>query len=167
MPQLSDLIHFSDKEHPSLDATVVIDVPVKDWPSDIRAKWGATVQLLVAQQKALPSIVDREDLCLCGEIKKCSVKSHLVERPECSRYCFGVCAEATVTSNDGQGIGYDPIGAVVGVTKQRIQQIQAAAMVKLRRRVSSDGVLVEFCQNLGIGGQSMSSREIVREVVDT
>ena len=159
MPSLADFIAF----HPSDSGgvpKVSLRKPFSKWPESLKAEFGADVQYILDLQDNQRDVSPTDQIfCVCEETARCLERARPKACPQCPKYCLGICSAATIEANGGEGLGYAAIGAILGVSKQRVQQIHAATNKKMRKRISVDAELVEFCANLGIGKASLPTPE--------
>lgn len=79
------------------------------------------------------------------------------EKPECDRFSFGLCVDATLAANELRALSLRTIGTFAGVSKQRIDILIKEAQKELIRRVLADPELAEFCEAVGVGSGQVTA----------
>jgi len=167
MARLKDLIKISDK--PSAAGVqvgqrwVVFLVPINKWPEPYKSRWFRTLRMLTALDRRFVSSRkeslaadewENEKICLCHMTQGCPYKDSSDDiNPECTRYVFGICVEATQQANKTP-LKLDTVGYLLGVSKQRIDQVYRMAVRKMIQQIQKDPVLLEYCESLGVGGEN-------------
>jgi len=76
-------------------------------------------------------------ISLCFQ-QKCVRKLDGVEFPECPRFCFGICASASMSHNNGKPIPSEIIGLFSGRSKQAAHSMYLKAKKLLAARLRQD-----------------------------
>jgi hypothetical protein len=161
--RLRDLVRIDTLPSPDAiaagDRWVFFIVPLAKWPQPYQQKWSRILKILYSRSTrpttrqtgvvGLDPVTER--ICLCSTTKGCSLKPEgSLENFDCSRNLLGICIEATLQMPDNH-LRLETMGAFLGVTKQRIDQIYQETVESLIRRIYNDPMLREYCQTHGFG----------------
>lgn len=161
MARLRDLIKISDSPTTAGiqvgSKWVIFLVPLANWPEPHKSTWFRALRILTAldrrssgkgtlREEAEPD----EVVCLCHRVEGCAFKDAAdTINPDCPRYIMGICVEATQQVNKTP-LKLDTVGFLLGVSKQRIDQIYRTAVEKLVLQIQKDPVLQEYCASKGL-----------------
>ncbi len=129
------------------------------WPASLRE---SALPLAKIAERLSQEVKDpiEASVCLCSAVGFCTLRLGAQDFPDCPANVLGICAEAT--KREGP-VTFRVIGALVGRTYQRAEQIVKEAMAKLRRSMMADPMLAEACANFGIGRSASLRKELEHE----
>ena len=170
---LQEWIGFSEKRpldevltFESDSGWIYLKKPLSQWPKALKKEWELELSYLFEMNVEAGDFLGDQRLCLCIDTKDCGEKSVELENRSCLYYARGICLTATTLASDIP-ISFGLMGALFGISKQRVQQIYAGAQKKIIKKIISDPFLKEYCHGLGVGTLHLPSASDLSMEIDS
>lgn len=145
---------------------IYLKKPLSQWPKALKREWDLELSYLFEMNVEARDFLGDQRLCLCINTQDCGEKSVELENRSCLYYARGICLTATTLASDIP-ISFGLMGALFGISKQRVQQIYAGAQKKIIKKIIADPFLKEYCHGLGVGSIHLPSASDLSKDIDS